>query len=82
MNILQIEDEVKWFEGTVKPLLIEIGAKEIFHAESYDSGIQYLQEHNIDYVVLDLAIPLNSENPVPDVRNGLRLASYLSLIHI
>ncbi|HDZ35107.1 MAG TPA: response regulator [Pseudoalteromonas sp.] len=77
MNILQIEDEVSWFEGTVKPLLIEIGAKEIFHADSYDSGIQYLQEHNIDYVVLDLAIPLNPENPVPDVRNGLRLASYI-----
>ncbi|CAM3925698.1 response regulator [Pseudoalteromonas maricaloris] len=77
MNILQIEDDVNWFEGTVKPLLLEIGAKQIFHVEDYDSAIQCINEHNIDYVVLDLAIPLNQSNPVPDVANGLQLASHL-----
>jgi len=77
LNILHIEDEVEWFEKTVKPLLLDIGAKGIFHADSFDGATQILSENDIDYVVLDLAIPLNLENPVPDVSNGLRLASYI-----
>tara|TARA_R110002049_G_scaffold297185_1_gene485995 strand:- start:397 stop:1809 length:1413 start_codon:yes stop_codon:yes gene_type:complete len=77
LNILQIEDEVEWFEETVKPLLLDIGANKIFHEDSYDGAIQSLNTNHIDYVVLDLAIPLNLENPVPDVSNGLRLASYI-----
>lgn len=77
MNILQIEDDVIWFEGTVKPLLLEVGASQIFHATNYDEAIQRINTQNIDYVVLDLAIPLNEENPVPDVSNGLRLASHI-----
>lgn len=75
MNILQIEDDVEWFEGTVKPFLIEIGVKSIFHADSFDTANIILSEKDIDYVVLDLAIPLNLENPVPDVSIGLSLAS-------
>lgn len=75
MNILQIEDEVDWFEETVKPLLHDIGAKGIYHADSFENAINILCENEIDYVVLDLAIPLNFDNPVPDVSNGLRLAS-------
>lgn len=77
MNILQVEDEVEWFEGTVKPLLLEIGAKQIFHEDTYDGAIQSLSNNDIDYVVLDLAIPLNHENPVPEVSNGLLLASHI-----
>lgn len=72
---MQIEDDVDWFENTVKPSLIEIGVKGIFHADSFDAANIILRENNIDYVVLDLAIPLNLENPVPDVSIGLRLAS-------
>ncbi|MDP4530380.1 response regulator [Alkalimonas delamerensis] len=77
MNILQIEDEVEWFEETVKPLLLEIGAQNIYHADTYEGAIKYLSEKEIDYVVLDLAIPLNHDNPVPDVSNGINLASQI-----
>lgn len=77
MNILQIEDNVEWFNETVYPLLIEIGVQKIFHKDSFDGAIQCLSENDIDYVVLDLAIPLNQESPVPDVSNGLRLASHI-----
>lgn len=77
MNILQIEDEVSWFKGTVEPLLNEIGASNIYHTVTYDDTVEFLSRIHIDYIVLDLAIPLNDENPVPDVANGLRLASYI-----
>lgn len=77
MNILQVEDEKEWFEQTVKPLLIEIGAKNIYHEMTYDGAIQCLNTNDIDYIVLDLAIPLNSDNPVSDVSNGIRLASHI-----
>ena len=77
MNILQVEDDKDWFERTVKPLLIGIGANNIYHEQTYDCAIQLLNTHDIDYIVLDLAIPLNLENPVPDVSIGLRLASHV-----
>ncbi|PWW08885.1 MULTISPECIES: response regulator [Pseudidiomarina] len=77
MNILQVEDETEWFEDTVKPLLFDIGVTQVFHAATYDSAIQILTENDVDYVILDLAIPLNKDNPVPEVSNGLRLASYI-----
>lgn len=77
MNILQIEDEVDWFTGTCEPLLRDIGANSIHHAENYNDAIICLNDRHIDYVVLDLAIPLDNENPVPDVSNGLNLAAFI-----
>jgi len=77
LNILQIEDEVDWFTGTCEPLLRDIGANSIHHAENYNDAIICLNERHIDYVVLDLAIPLDNKNPVPDVSNGLNLAAYI-----
>lgn len=77
MNILQIEDDIEWFQDTVKPLLLDIGAEGIFHEYTYDGAIKCLHKNDIDYVVLDLAIPLNVENPIPDVSNGLSLASHI-----
>ncbi|MDP4537467.1 response regulator, partial [Alkalimonas collagenimarina] len=77
MNILQIEDDVNWFEETVKPLLIELGAKTVLHEETHDDAINTINSNQIDYVILDLAIPLNNDNPVPDASHGIQLASYI-----
>ncbi|GAB1044642.1 MAG: hypothetical protein SPiBPW_30110 [Shewanella algae] len=77
MNILQVEDDVVWFTETVHPLLREIGAKEIYHAVDYDEALEKLRHHDIDYVVLDLAIPRNSDDIVPNIYNGLNLASHI-----
>jgi hypothetical protein len=77
LNILHIEDDVDWFKGTVEPFINGIGANSINHVEDYVSAIKCLESQQIDYVVLDLAIPLDSNNPVPEVSNGLQLASYI-----
>lgn len=77
MNILHVEDEVEWFERIVRPAFNEIGVKTIFHAISYSVAIEIIQSENIDYIVLDLAIPVDEENPIPDISNGIKLASYI-----
>jgi len=77
LNILQVEDDTDWFERTVRPLLIKIGAKNIYHEKYFENAISRLDSHDIDYIVLDLAIPLNNDTPVPDISNGLRFASHV-----
>jgi len=77
LNVLQIEDDTDWFDRTVRPLLIQVGVKNIYHEKDYENAIKCLYKHDIDYIVLDLAIPLNSETPVPDISNGLQFASHV-----
>ena len=77
MNILHVEDEIDWFERIVRPALNGIGAKSVSHAISYSKAIEIINSKNIDYIILDLAIPLDDENPTSDISNGLKLASYI-----
>lgn len=77
MNILHVEDEADWFERIVRPALNDIGAKKVFHAISYNSALATIKSQNIDYVILDLAIPIDDETHTPDISNGLNLASYI-----
>jgi CheY-like chemotaxis protein len=77
LNILHVEDEIDWFERIVRPALNEIGAKSVSHAISYSKAIEIINSKNIDYIILDLAIPKDDENPTADISNGLKLASYI-----
>lgn len=77
MNILQIEDDKDWFDRIVRPALIQAGANQVYHAENHDRALQLLESEHIDYVIVDLAIPLNGESPTPDISNGLNVATYI-----
>ncbi|WP_146258100.1 response regulator, partial [Pseudoalteromonas sp. P1-7a] len=77
MNILQAEDDKEWFERVVKPALINAGACQVFHAVNHDEALEILHKEFIDYLIIDLAIPINRESPTPDITNGLSLATYI-----
>ncbi|MEZ9349373.1 hypothetical protein AB4166_21255 [Vibrio splendidus] len=78
MNILFLEDQKKWL-NTVLPELNNIPHVVIHHVENHDDAISLLegQEIYIDFALLDLAVPLNSNNPTPDLEHGLALAWYI-----
>ena len=77
MNILQVEDDKEWFERVVKPALINAGACQVFHAVNHDEALEILHKEFIDYLIIDLAIPINRESPTPDINNGLSLATHI-----
>jgi hypothetical protein len=79
LNILHVEDDIDWFERVVRPSLNDIGVGKICHADTYKKGIEFLQSEQIDYVVLDLAIPLDDKNQSPEVSYGLKLATYIRI---
>ncbi len=77
MNILHVEDKKDWFDRIIYPSLIEAGANQVFHAINYDDALRIVNTENIDYAILDQAIPLNDDTPTPDITNGLNLADYI-----
>lgn len=77
MNILQVEDDKDWFERIVRPALVDAGARQVFHAENHDEALRILSQEFIDYLIIDLAIPINRESPTPDISNGLNLSSHI-----
>lgn len=77
MHILQIEDDIDWFNRIVHPALTQAGANQVYHAENHDKALQLLEKECIDYVIVDLAIPLNDESPTPDITNGLNIAAHI-----
>ncbi len=79
MNILHVEDDKSWFDRIIHPALLEAGAEHVFHAENLELASSILESESIDYVILDLAIPLNNDTPTAELANGLNLASYIRL---
>jgi DNA-binding response OmpR family regulator len=77
VNILHVEDDKSWFDRIIHPALLAAGAGHVFHAENLEFALSFLESKSIDYVILDLAIPLNNETATPELANGLNLASYI-----
>jgi len=78
MNVLHVEDDKGWFERTVLPEL-ETFCSEIYHVECHDRAVKLINQTDIDYIILDQSIPLNSENPIPDIANGIMFADYVRI---
>jgi len=78
MNVLHVEDDKRWFERTVLPTL-QTFCSEIHHVECHDSAVELINKTDIDYIILDQSIPLNPQNPMPDIANGIMFADYVRM---
>lgn len=76
MKILHLEDNVDWF-NLVKPELEAIPNVEVLHAETNSQAKTILAENEIDFALLDLAVPLSDPSDTPDIQHGLSLAWYI-----
>ncbi len=74
MKILHLEDDKSWFDRVVKPALEEINNVELYHATDKEGAIAQLEQHDIDLAILDLAVPLNCIDEVPELEHGLAVA--------
>jgi len=74
VRILHIEDDAEWFERILRPRLEDSGTNEVVYARSKSEGEAVLVDQDIDYVILDLAIPLDDPRGSPSVSHGQDLA--------
>ena len=44
---------------------------------NYNEALGILNQEFIDYLIIDLAIPISRESPTPDITNGISLATYV-----
>lgn len=77
MNILHLEDNLKWFEGVVKPELMKIPAMNIFHANNKSEALNTLASNIIDYALLDLSVPLDDTPGIANIQHGLSVAWHI-----
>ncbi|WP_426880173.1 response regulator [Serratia bockelmannii] len=77
MNVLHLEDNLKWFEEVVKPELMKIPAMNIFHANNKSEAINCLASNSIDYALLDLSVPLDDTTEITNIQHGLSVAWHI-----
>ncbi|HHC7349324.1 response regulator [Vibrio parahaemolyticus] len=77
MKILHLEDDKSWFDRVVKPALEGINNVEVYHATHKEDAISHLEQHDIDLALLDLAVPLDDPNGVPELQYGLSVAWHI-----
>jgi CheY-like chemotaxis protein len=73
MKVLHVEDQPEFFEIT-KAQLTKIVGVEVFHASTHTEALSLLEDHHIDYAILDLAIPYQSLTDNPDKAHGVSVA--------
>ncbi|MBK0093337.1 MULTISPECIES: hypothetical protein [Erwiniaceae] len=76
MNLLHLEDDVSWFERSVKPHYEKITGLAFQHAKNTESAQLILSQSGIDYVVLDLSVPVN-DNGDSNMSHGLSFAMFV-----
>ena len=76
MNILHIEDNIEWSERSIAGPLRKKGHN-VTVVPTRDKAISILDENSFDYIILDLAIPVNEIDASPDVDHGVNLASFI-----
>lgn len=77
MNILHLEDNLKWFERVVRPELMKIPAMNIFHATNKKDALNALASNSIDYALLDLSVPLDDSTEIANIQHGLSVAWHI-----
>ncbi|MEI8602529.1 response regulator [Shewanella sp. PP-Sp27a-2] len=77
MNILHLEDDLPWFERVIKPALDKINHIVVFHATNKAEALKIIEDQDIDLAMLDLSVPNNDPDGIPDLKHGLSTAWYI-----
>lgn len=75
MRILHVEDDPQEFEFCKKRL--EEGGNSVLHAATNAAAKNLLAKNEVEYCILDLAIPIDSPDGKPNVDHGIELAIHI-----
>lgn len=81
MKILHLEDDKKWFDGTVYPFLKKIDNLDVLYAQNKEDALNILCSNDIDFAILDLSVPSDEKSQTSDIQHGLYVAQYIRSNH-